>query len=267
MQRICFSLLFLAFSVLAVYSQNGMTRELLLSKVTREANWNSASAYGPVKSIRFESFTVRNDSGVEVADRKQYREDISFSNESIEVTIFPGGQEPFRKISYYFDKKRRLVRQELFELNGNETGTKSSYSYDQVGKLSTIEHFLLGERSYEEEFNHVNSGRIEVIRDFLRPDSFDKEIFLFNKSGVITDILFPDGDSVHSSRYKYDKYGNPIEWSEYDAKGKLFQKETYRLEYDSHNNWIRQITFEHGIGRKAKSIKAMQISTRSITYR
>ncbi len=78
MQRSCFSFLLIAFSVVAIYSQNGMTRELLLSKVTRKANWNSASAYGPVKSIQFESFTVRKDRGVEVADRKQYREDISF---------------------------------------------------------------------------------------------------------------------------------------------------------------------------------------------
>ena len=84
---------------------------------------------------------------------------------------------------------------------------------------------------------------------------------------MITDILFPDADIVKSSRYKYDKYGNPVEWSQYYAKGKLFQKETYKLEYDSNNNWIRKVTFEHGVGRKSKSIKATHISTRSITYR
>lgn len=55
----------------------------------------------------------------------------------------------------------------------------------------------------------------------------------------------------------YDYEGNQIQVDYYNSEGK-FYRETYTYEYDTHDNWIKKITY--------KNDKAESIAEREITY-
>ena len=86
-------------------------------------------------------------------------------------------------------------------------------------------------------------GKVKSIKEttYEAVDKFgqiEKGDILVDSSAVYTD----DG------RFKiYNEKGNKIEENWYDSDGSLYEKHTYKYEYDKNNNWTQRIQYKNTI--------------------
>jgi hypothetical protein len=120
--------------------------------------------------------------------------------------------------------------------------TKFTYKYNTENKLI-------------EKTEYSNDGQAYNIRNFT---------YIGNRRETLSANLFIN--SKNRSVEIYDKNGDVIESSEFDDKGKLELKTTYKYELDLKGNWIVQRSFDNVKVKGRLILKPSSISYRKIVY-
>jgi hypothetical protein len=79
-----------------------------------------------------------------------------------------------------------------------------------------------------------------------------KEFFLYNESGLLKEKQLYANPRMKLSRpskiiYEYDGRSNVIEIAEYDAGNNLIKRLSYKYQYDSADNWIKQTEYAQDV--------------------
>jgi hypothetical protein len=120
--------------------------------------------------------------------------------------------------------------------------TKFTYKYNAENKLiEQTEYSNDGQANSVRQFTYIGNRR-ETLEAFLNTDIKNKSV----------DI--------------YDKNGDVIESSEFDSRGKLELKITYKYELDLKGNWIIQRSFDTVKVKGRLILKPLSISYRKIIY-
>lgn len=107
------------------------------------------------------------------------------------------------------------------------------------GKVKSVHHII-----YEaiEKFGEITKGE-EVEYSSFSNDSNVSNVF-DDKGNMIEDNNYnSDGSLITKWISKYDDKGNMIESNEYNSDGSFSCKYTYKYEFDSHDNWVKQIEY------------------------
>ncbi len=120
--------------------------------------------------------------------------------------------------------------------------TKFTYKYNAENKLI-------------EQTEYSNDGQANSVRQFT---------YSGNRRETLATFL--NTDSKNKSLEIYDKNGDVIESSEFDDRGKLELKVTYKYELDLKGNWIIQRSFDNVKVKGKLILKPLSISYRKIIY-
>src|ERR1044072_323872 len=257
MHRLLFASVFLVLSVRVASAQEAIANKLPIVS-------------GPVKTIRLESFDLKKVSGKWSEGEKRWRTDTSYNPEKsrIEVALYMGGQNIFRKEVYSFDPQGKLTNWDLYEADGRHTGTKATYIYVKGGRMSEAIHHLLGSFSYKETFYYPDERHVEATTQFHFNEKPDKEVYTYDDKGNIVEAIFyeEDGRLRVKESYKYDGKGNPVEFAAHSPTGALLYKETHRYEFDARGNWIKRTTSEYDPDKGRLQVEPAQVAKRTISY-
>lgn len=228
------------------------------------------TAFGPVKTIRLESFDLKKVGGKWVEGEKRWRTDTGYNPEKsrVEVSLYPGGRDVFRKEVYSFDAQGRLTNWDLYEVDGRHTGTKAVYTYVKGGRVSEATHYLLGSFSYKETFSYPGERRVTITSRFDFNEKPDREVHTHDAKGnVVEAIFYEEGGRLRiRESYKYDRRGNPVEFAAHGPAGSLLYKETHRYEFDARGNWVKRVTSEYSPDEGRLRLEPAQVAKRDISY-
>src|SRR5262249_21267330 len=153
------------------------------SSFAQQALANKAPrAFGPVKTIAYESYSV-------TFSRDKTRIDEGVSNG--------------RTVVWLFTEQGRVITSEIFERDGRPSGTKSIYNYDSGGSLTSIANYLLGPLSITETIAYPEARRVKITRIFEPHKDTAVEIDEYDEKGNVTKATFHDDEGTTTEFYKY----------------------------------------------------------------
>lgn len=140
---------------------------------------------------------------------------------------------PYRKMVYTYDEKGNKTCETIYDIHGSR-----SVVYTCDGKGNITGHKFLNEE-----------GKTEKCLTY----SYDER-----KNPVECQQFDGDGNLQSRIVFKYDINNLLTEETEFAPDGSVRNTIRYVYEYDSHNNWIRQITFRNEV--------PLRIAEREIAY-
>jgi hypothetical protein len=195
-----------------------------------------------------------------------------------ETTYASASETPHKNI-YKYDSNGNLVKEQGFDVNGrleytfefvndeygrkvqqtsftNETEKKPTfdrctYKYDENGHLIEEKDFTDDGSGFKPKDNSLGyQKRISIFGDSDRP-RFDLSFH--------ADVSFAGFGERH-----YDRRGNEVEDTEYNADGTLRLKVKYSYVFDKRGNWIRQDTYK--LTRENPSYRLTEVDYQIIEY-
>ncbi len=140
---------------------------------------------------------------------------------------------PYRKMIYTYDEKGNRTCETIYDIHGSRSVV---YTCDGKGNINGHK-FLNEEGKTEKSFTYTCDER----KNRVECQQFDK-----------------DGNLQSRIVYKYDTNNLLTEETDFAPDGSIRNTVRYDYQYDSHNNWIRQITFRDKV--------PLRILEREITY-
>ncbi len=194
-----------------------------------------------------------------------------------------------RKIRKIYDGKGKPVEINLYDNKERRTG-KILLAYDDNGKLIEIEHY--GSNGFYHPGERTKWRRIlePLITRLIKIFFFLKCVYSFGIKGKLRKAArcFVYGSLTMLNVFVYDENGRIVEEQthfvgslimkkvfEYDEEGnkaeeierfndEIFQKQSYRREYDSHRNWIKETVSQFQAEEKHEQTV---FTSRTISYR
>lgn len=134
-------------------------------------------------------------------------------------------------------------------------GGREVLAYDDKGRLhSQTRYDSRGTVEGKEIRTYDNEGRL-----FEKSDAY--ETYRYNARGqLILEIrnVKPDDPNFRKVSYEYDKNGLIVKEEEFTNKG-LRQSFDYTYEFDSHGNWIKQVSIGSGTDGKFLSDETYRV--------
>ena len=120
---------------------------------------------------------------------------------------------------YKNDDKGRML-EEIWIKKDKSFGSKYTYEYDKLGKLSRMCQYTISENQVDNctSYKYDNNGRIAEIEIYSGNNALSRR-------SVIT----------------YDDKGNEKEIKYYDGKGIFLEERSYTYKFDNNGNWVECI--------------------------
>ena len=117
------------------------------------------------------------------------------------------------------DDKGRML-EEIWIKKDKSFGSKYTYEYDKLGKLSRMCQYTIS----ESQVDNCTS-------------------YKYDKNGRIAEIEIYSGNNALSRRsvITYDDKGNEKEIKYYDGKGIFLEERSYTYKFDNNGNWVERI--------------------------
>jgi hypothetical protein len=148
-----------------------------------------------------------------------------------------------------YDSKGTLQSKNIFKYDDNHNEIENNY-YNPDGSLKSKRIFRYdGKGNKTEEIGFSSDGIIQSKREFKYDNRRNKveENILIDEYGITTGEKFT---------FIYDNFGNTIEAIYYFADGKIRSKVLHKYEFDSKDNWIKEIRF---LNEKPESVIEREI--------
>src|SRR3569832_395310 len=160
--------------------------------------------------------------------------------------------KPAFKWSYTHDPGKKIIEESRYEPNG-VLFSKSSYHYDADGNL------------VEEERLHSHSAN-DLKWVYLYDEAcrkVEESFYVVRAQGLLNTV-----ESTLDSKivFSYDAKGNLLEEPRYDAAATVKSKKSYRYEYDTAGNWIKQTAREWVNHADKTYFEPTEVTYRTITY-
>lgn len=267
--KLFFAIIILSLSLQITNAQAGISKELNLRYMMSHTFPNYLTAFGKVKTIRLENYSLKIVNGKWVEGEKYLHTVINYDpiKSKIEVVLLRGKQRIFRKEVYSMNSEGKLINWDLYEADGRHSGTKANFKYNKDGQISEVVNDLLGSFSYRETFSYPNKNRVQVVRQFsYNPNEQTKEIYVYDNAENVKEVIFPNGDGKVKETITFDKNGNPITFSVYGKSAKLLEKNSYKYEFDKNGNWVKTILLRYDADKPKGQRKSLRVTKRIITY-
>ena len=197
---------------------------------------------GKVKSVLT---TTRTPQGRIVGQpvRNNFNEDGYFTQNTYYDTL----GNPVIIVSFFYDKKNRLVKDVRTHEPYSELLSQTTYVYNKKKKTITAQMFGIAD-SLEESTVYVfnKEGNIDSVKTL---DANGKQIntlkYSYNNFGLRTWSTCSEGDNgiyIGTEKYRYDTDGFLAEQCSYYL-ATLRQAFLYTYYYDEHGNWIQGHVF------------------------
>ena len=232
----------------------GIILLIFFLSIQEQIEFNETYLNGKVKWLKETPYKVKVRKGkIEKLEIKSWGDftDVNenFFNEEgklIRTTIkpTPNKSSSVYSIKYIYSDEELLIRKEYFGSNPSPyssavlkynkygqciqedfQGSRSQFAYDSNGKLAS-------ERQYN------TKGILEFTHSHSYPDKFV----------MLTDIFSHDAKWHLLKEFEMDEMGNPLKFRMGNSKVDLKKTkwETFKYEFDSHGNWIKQIRYVYG---------------------
>lgn len=249
---------------------------------------------GPVKSVRLEVAKLTS-AGDSVVEGPRILSNTDEANEDGSLTISkryrPDGIVIFKQVISYLPDGR--ANESLVYSDEEKLTTRMLYHYDDGGNRMEMIHYS-ADGSIDSRSIRSLDGRLSLVEGERRDTGgnlLEHEISTRGSSGlneetrsiykdnklsgkVVTAILSPhqfeqrsyDPEGVLKSKIvtTVDKKGEWVERATYDAEGNLRGKVNYEREYDTRDNWIKQVVSTWN--PKTDKSETTQVFYRTITY-
>ncbi|AFL96689.1 hypothetical protein ACQ1Q1_08150 [Ornithobacterium rhinotracheale] len=163
-----------------------------------------------------------------------------------------------RKSTLAYDEKENCIERVRYNAEGS-IDEKMTLAYDDKGnKIECV--FYNSDDSIYSKSTYAYDEKGNCIEEvwYNSEDSIDvKSTYFYDEKGNVRTVVWYDSEGSMTRKNIYDYEGNQIQVDYYNSEGK-FYRETYTYEYDTHDNWIKKITY--------KNDKAESIAEREITY-
>lgn len=239
----------------------------------KKTDWQKSNLKGRVKSLTTTEYDATEKFGEPVkAGIKEKTETITIHFDSKGMITHP---EKGTNTVYKYDTRGNKIEETTYGSDNSTIESKSVFKYDASGNVI-------------EEINYNSSG--EQTEKKVNTYDVNGNLLVCKKSGNLFNGTRNQGQAL-VSKYKYDAYGRPIQYSvgigdgelgsenyKYDAKGDVIEttaetfngvniKKTYKYTYDANGNWITKVSYSSSayMNMKAES-KADAITERVIEY-
>lgn len=200
----------------------------------------SGELYGNVKSVREIVYLAEEESGVPTL--------IMLLNTKV----------------LEYDKNGRHLNTKHYRSNEKELEYIWVYHYNENGVKTEVNgHFYSESSEVDMKFTFHYDDKGEEAEQL----TFDKDgeltaklTYIYDSIGNKVEMVQVNnkGEWLNSLNLKYDKHGNVTEEISSATDRKLNYKDTFQYEFDTRNNWIRQLHYRNG--------RLAQIAERTIIY-
>jgi hypothetical protein len=220
-------------------------------KTNNHENKNSLSKMGLVGKVKTLTETKYKavDAAGEIRKGDTISKYITLFNEkgnTVEISV-QESHKPLKKYIDKYDNKGNMIEEDTYNSEGKLQG-KSTYKYDDKGK--NIENSVYDSISrllnrYTSKFDKKG----EMIERYVyNSDTISyvyKDIFKYDEYGNRIEYITynPDNSLFSKDINKFDDDGNCIELSTYDPDGSLFSKESYK--YNENRNTTENISYSY----------------------
>jgi YD repeat-containing protein len=193
-----------------------------------------ASLVGPVHVVREETASISQKDGKPVEGPRGLRSITVYDAAGHQTKVLPPDRWLTAKT---YDTKGNLTEELVYRWDGAQCW-KHVYTYDERGRKTTYTNYdLIDGREWPAE-RHVY--KYDDKGDLIEDGSYYGDGSLKEKSSY-THVYGPDGKKTEESRhredllsgrttYLYDKNGNLVEQTNFDAEGALSQREIWRYD-------------------------------------
>ncbi len=188
---------------------------------------------------------------------------------------YPNLSSSGRNLVTYNDKGHKLSERSY--IHGDECFHYQGYTYDKEGRL--IEH-IYG-RSWRDTFKYDTKGNMieRCSYDVGKPNvlnwksiyaydteghkisefSYDnkgkcykKKLWYYNNQGHLDRVLVSgaDGSLIEREVYRYNKMGDVISYTDYNAVEEKSYNYTCEYAYDKQGNWIKEVQYFNGVAER-----------------
>ena len=239
----------------------------------KKTDWQKNGLKGRVKSITTTVYNATEKFGEPVKEGiKEKTEIITIQFDSKGMITHP---EKGANTVYKYDTRGNKIEETTYASDNSTIDSKSVFKYDASGNVI-------------EEINYNSGG--EQTEKKVNTYDVNGNLLVCKKSGNLFNGTRNQGQAL-VSKYKYDTYGRPIQYSvgigdgelgsenyKYDAKGDVIEttaetfngvnlKKTYKYTYDANGNWITKVSYSSSAYMNMKAeTKADEITERVIEY-
>ncbi len=258
-------------ALLACSEKNKKQDKSIKETVFQDVYNKSIKLKNLVKIISIKNYTTNSE-----LEKTIVKEDTYYLSNTGLITNYSGCYYNKEKLSYksngeYLVKDKRLVivkqnadddiiGKQIYKFNNkgnhiislsynssNRLMDKYTYEYDDDG--NQIEEIMYGSDGslwykYVNEYNS-KGNQTKLIRYNKNKDIVLKVVYKYDRQGNQNKITRyrPDGSIGLKFENKFDDNGNLIEQLKFNNKGVSLSEKTYKYEFDSYNNWTKQIEF------------------------
>jgi hypothetical protein len=173
------------------------------------------------------------------------------------------------------DDQDNVISKDIYEYN--ERGRKVKVTnYNFFGEIDNIKKYVYDKNDFvKKEFSIQSDGDTSFVTEYLNDNignpieevvyfpfdssTFEKTVYEHGENNLLfkLKVYNSDGSIDRCYSYKYDDFGNSIEWVWSNGpQDDTPLKVTYEYKYDNYNNWIEKI---HYWNEKPKYISERQI--------
>lgn len=165
-----------------------------------------------------------------------------------------------RTISIY-DRKGRIIQQKQFD-KGEILITKNFYLYNNKDNTMIINGFNPKGKLIKTVFFRFNKLEkpTEIIISDAKSNIIEKQELEYDSKGnIVLELGFvANTNETFKQVTVYDEFNNVKEFTKYDSNDKIIIKEHIDYDFDSQNNWIKQMVY--------RDSKLTAITEREICY-
>lgn len=206
----------------------------------RKSDLDHMGLIGKVKTVKVEEAKLSNKSGKPVEAKRVQIEAQSFNDKGILTKAIR--YDTGSPVNYFYSYEGNGNRLELIRAALTDSRIKTEFKYDPSGNRL-------------EEIQTGDQGLVSRI------------VFAFDARGRITERRIFNKQGLFARRtYTYGADANPLEETEYDARGGLAGKQSYSYELDSTGNWTKRITSTVGTAGGKATAEPAAVTYRTITY-
>ena len=225
----------------------------------------TASAhYGPNGALT-ERIEYAPDGAVMVRAVRKYNRANRLSTEQ----LYNSQGALWRQTSHTYDAAGRLTQAVSTDVDG-DLWFRDVYTYTADGQPAHIDHHDPdGSFLHRASFSYDGEGRVaERLLSDADGSPISSNTYVYDADGRVQTVITHGRSGALTSRwaYAYDEHGNEREWVESDTDGAVQKKEVYTYEYDTHGNWVKQVTAEWIPDGEGGYLEPAEAIHRTITY-
>ncbi|HEX8636131.1 MAG TPA: hypothetical protein VF703_18565 [Pyrinomonadaceae bacterium] len=217
---------------------------------------------GNVRQIQIQETDLSEDTQSDLVKTINYNEqgkmtDTFLSDSKIKV---------FGKTLYSYDDKNRLIREVIYNPNG-EAASEKVFEYDSSGNLKRV--ITQNPQSkvviWNKEFSYEPKKNYTELFDKLHGYGFG---FYKDEKCRITELTSYKSDRTVTSKLlvQYDDEKHVVEKTAYSPAGKIIGKKQSEFQFDGQGNWIKQTKYEPSLVGENLVYKPVAVVNRKIIY-